>query len=481
MARKKSVSHQFEQSRLAGIISSSRDAIYTIDLSANITSWNSGAEKLFGFTTKEVLGKNLMDLTIPPNRKPEVSKIVKLLKKKKDIPAFETIRKRKNGSLIHVLFSLSYLTNIESEVVGASVVARDVSEQRRTILELEQANTILYNIIQNTPDAIYVKDLEGRYLMLNNAASTYLGKSTLELLGKRNDEVISKKIASHIKRHDTKVYKEKRPLQFEETLVVQGKKKVFLSTKVPYIDNNKQLIGLIGVSKDITELKEKEQEREDMLAIVSHELKNPLTSISLYSNELQKSVGSPKQASYAAKIYSQTKKLNGFIHELLDLARIESHTLELNYEDFSLQEIVDDLVESIHNEYPSHTIEVTGSYTYSIRADKFRLSQILTNLLTNAIKYSPEANTVRLIITYTRSEVLIEVKDFGIGIPKKHQTHVFDKYFRVRNKQTPGTGLGLHIVSQMVKLHGGKIWVESKKHAGSSFFVSLPQKKKKNI
>ena len=476
MTRKKSVSQKPELSRLAGIVNTSRDAIYSIDLSANVVTWNKGAAKLFGFNTSEILGKNLMDLTIPPNRKPEVTKILKLLKQKKDIPAFETIRKRKNGSLIHVLFSLSYLINAKGEVVGASVIARDVSEQRQTILELQQANTILYNIIQNTPDAIYVKDLQGRYLMLNNAASMYLGKTTLELLGKRNSEIMPKSISAAIDRHDAKVYKAKQLSQFEETLIVKGEKRVFLSTKVPYFDNNKRLIGLIGVSKHITELKEKERDREDMLAIVSHELKNPLTSISLYSHELEKSLHSPKNISYAKKIFSQTKKLNSFIHELLDLARIESKTLDLHLEEFSLREVVDELVESIHVEYPSHSIIVQGEYSSPVRADKMRLSQIITNLLTNAIKYSPTAKEVNLTINFSSDHLLLQFTDFGIGIPKKYQTHIFDKYFRVKNKNTPGTGLGLHIVAQMVKLHGGKIWVESKKDQGSTFFVSLPQK-----
>jgi two-component system CheB/CheR fusion protein len=477
MARKKSALRTPELSRLAGIVNTSRDAIYSINLQGNVVTWNKGSEKLFGYTAEEVIGKSLQTLTVPQGKYSEVKKVLSLIGKKRDIPSFETERKTKNGALIHVLFSVSYLTNDMGKVTGASVIARNVTEQRQAILELEQANTILYHIIQNTPDVICVKDISGRYLMLNNAASTYLGGTTLTLLGKKDEDIMPKDMAKKIREHDEKVIASKKPLQMEEEFLVHGEKRTLLATKVPYFDTNKKLIGIIAVSKDISDIKNKQKDRDDMLAIVSHELKNPLTSISLYSHELQRSLQSPKNVNYAKKIVTHTKRLNSFIHELLDLARLESRTFDLHYEKFLLSEILEEVIESIHDEYPTHQIEVQGSYPKKLYADKFRLSQILTNLLTNAIKYSPHANRVLITISATDSELLLCIQDFGIGIPKKHQEHIFDKYFRVKNKNTPGTGLGLHIVAEIVKLHGGKIWVESKKNNGSTFFVSLPHKK----
>lgn len=470
--------HKKELTRLAGIVSTSHEAIYSINLDGAVVTWNHGAEMLFGYKAQEIIGKKLRDITIPDNRVNEFHKVIKLIKQKRDIPAFETIRKKKNGTLIHVLFSVSYLTNEHGGVNGASVIARDVSEQRQTIRELEQANTILYNIIQNTIDAIYVKDLEGNYLMANNAVSNLLHTTTLELLGKNDFSLLSKNDAEEIRKHDLTVIKSKKPMQLEEQVTIKKRTQTFLSTKVPYFDANHKVMGVIGISKDITETKEKEQAREDMLAIVSHELRNPLTSISLYSHELEKNLHSPKNKIYATKIFSQTKRINGFIHELLDLARIESRTLDLRLETFHLPEVLDELIESIQIEYPTHTIEINGSYDFKLYADRIRFSQIVTNLLTNAIKYSPNATKVQLMITNSEDELLLQFKDFGIGIPKKHQAHIFDKYFRVKNKNTPGIGLGLHIVAQMVALHGGKIWVESKKNEGSIFYVSIPHQKK---
>jgi signal transduction histidine kinase len=166
---------------------------------------------------------------------------------------------------------------------------------------------------------------------------------------------------------------------------------------------------------------------------------------------------------------------------LLDISRIESGQLAMVEEEFEVDAFVREIIDTLQTTSTKHTILLIGHAHTTLVGDKDHLGQVFTNLLTNAIKYSPAAQTVDVSVTTSQEQVTISVRDYGIGIPKVHQDRIFERFYRVsdeRDKQFPGLGIGLYIASEIIKRHGGTIWVESEEERGSTFSFSLPLKKR---
>jgi len=239
--------------------------------------------------------------------------------------------------------------------------------------------------------------------------------------------------------------------------------------------------------EDITALtqavKEKQQllsQREEFMAIASHELKTPVTSLKGYIQLLQRRLhkaGNEQTASLLAKMDARMNKLVTLINELLDVTTIETGKLQWRTEVFDLDALVRDIVEEVGHTTTQHQIRIEGAVPTPVFCDHEHLGQVLINLLSNAIKYSPQANTILVKLATDTDTAIIGVQDFGIGIaPEKHE-HVFERFFRVsdpESKTFPGLGLGLFISAQIVKRHGGKMWVESQAGVGSTFFFTVP-------
>lgn len=188
--------------------------------------------------------------------------------------------------------------------------------------------------------------------------------------------------------------------------------------------------------------------------------------------------GNDKAVALLAKMDAQINKLTTLISDLLDVTKIEGGKLQFHEESFAFDELVAEVVEEIQRTTERHTIRQEGKTGKTIFGDKNRIGQVMTNLLTNAIKYSPEATTVIVRATAEdRKRITLSVQDFGIGIPKDKQKHIFKRFYRVEGKRSQtyaGLGLGLYVASEIVKRQGGNMWVESEEGKGSTFSFSLP-------
>ena len=251
------------------------------------------------------------------------------------------------------------------------------------------------------------------------------------------------------------------------------------SAKARYDENLKATV-FIGVTADITEHKQLQQQKDDFLGIASHELKTPVTTIKAYSQLLEEILlqkGDVKEAGMVTKMGAQVTRLTNLIADLLDVTKINSGKLQLNSVQFHFNTLVNDIVEDIQNTVPKIIIEKDLSDTGYVYADKERIVQVITNLITNAIKYSPNSNKI-IVHTYVKNrEVILCVQDFGVGISKDHQQKVFEQFYRVSGEMQhtfPGLGLGLYISSEIIKRVGGRIWVTSNKGEGASFCFALP-------
>ena len=251
------------------------------------------------------------------------------------------------------------------------------------------------------------------------------------------------------------------------------------SAKASY-GKNKEATVFIGVTLDITEHKQLQQQKDDFLGIASHELKTPVTTIKAYSQLLEEILlkkGDIQEATMVTKMGAQVNRLSNLIGDLLDVTKINSGKLILNNTSFNFNTLVKEIVEDIENTAPKIIVEQLLNETGDVYADKERIVQVLTNLLTNAIKYSPNNNKI-IVHTYLENkEVICNVQDFGVGISEDNQTKVFEQFYRVSGDMQhtfPGLGLGLYICAEIINRIGGRIWVTSTEGKGSTFGFALP-------
>lgn len=220
--------------------------------------------------------------------------------------------------------------------------------------------------------------------------------------------------------------------------------------------------------------------RDDFISIASHELKTPVTSLKVYGEVLQRQAaqrGEEQTSRHLRKMNGQIDRLATLVSDLLDVSRIESGKLELRLEVIDLQSLVDETVETTQATIDTHQIEITGEIVKSIIADRERISQVLTNLLVNAVKYSPQTSRVIVRLAEADDNAVIEVEDFGIGMDTEHLAHVFDRFYRISSadeRTFPGLGMGLYISREIVHRHGGSLQVTSAKGHGSVFRVTFP-------
>jgi PAS domain S-box-containing protein len=254
----------------------------------------------------------------------------------------------------------------------------------------------------------------------------------------------------------------------------------FLNRATPALDEFGNVTQWIGTSTNIDDFKSLVAQKDTFLGIASHELKTPLTSLKLYAQVLERMLrktGDEKNAEIAKKMDMQIVKLTSLIGDLLDVTKINSGKIYLNEKEFDFEKLVIETVEE-QQMSTSYQIELHSESVGMIFADRDRISQVITNLISNAIKYSPGSEKIIVRVKQANGNVEFCVQDFGIGMPEDKKDKVFEQYYRVSGDEQstfPGLGLGLYISAQIVERSKGKIWVNSFIDKGSTFCFALPQ------
>jgi len=234
------------------------------------------------------------------------------------------------------------------------------------------------------------------------------------------------------------------------------------------------------LKQEIEQRKILENKKDEFISIASHELKTPLTSVRGYLQLLERlpeTKNNEKFKNYLAKTSAQLDKLRDLIDDLLDISKIESGKMKFNFQYISVEKLVSNTIENISQMYPQHVFKRIGVLDTIIYGDEIRLEQVLINYLTNAIKYSPNANEVHIECTITEDNYMrISVRDFGIGIPADEINNLFDKFYRVEESsyKFQGLGMGLYICKEIIARHKGVYGVESELNKGSTFYLKLP-------
>jgi signal transduction histidine kinase len=223
-----------------------------------------------------------------------------------------------------------------------------------------------------------------------------------------------------------------------------------------------------------------EQRKDEFISMASHELRTPLTSLQGYTQLLHRQLASydhPHALHALAIMETQIRRLSRLIADLLDLSKIQAGKLTFTEETVDMDTLVREVAEQLQQTSTQHQINIEGNTSGTIVGDRERLGQVLNNLLTNAIKYSPEAERVIIRLTSTAKHLTVSIQDFGIGIPTTEQEKIFERFYRVAGKHkqtTAGLGIGLSIAHQIIEHYEGKLWVESVEGQGSTFSFSLP-------
>jgi signal transduction histidine kinase len=229
----------------------------------------------------------------------------------------------------------------------------------------------------------------------------------------------------------------------------------------------------------MTERKDFEQRKDHFISMASHELKTPLTVLSAYTQLLQERLeaeGRQDIVSHLSKMDDQLTRLTKLVADLLDISKLQAGKLDLAQEIVDINKLIREVVESLQPT-TTHRLLIEGAAHQTILGDRDRLAQVLMNLLANAIKYSPRAETVVVRVAQTHDTLTVSVQDFGIGIAQNHQQRLFERFYRVCSEEDqtyPGLGIGLYIAHEIIERHGGKMWVESTVGKGSLFSFSLP-------
>jgi signal transduction histidine kinase len=237
------------------------------------------------------------------------------------------------------------------------------------------------------------------------------------------------------------------------------------------------------VLRDVTRDVEINRAKSEFVSIVSHELRTPMTAMKGYVDMMAKELAGPvndEQLDFLKIIRTNIDRLTDLVNDLLDISRIETGRMRLNFERVPLSEVVDDVTRTLYARATErqHFLDVRVPATLTqVRADVNRLTQILTNLVGNAINYTPPGGRVSVSAHADDRFMVVEVSDTGVGIPPEDQRRIFERFFRGDNpvvRDAKGTGLGLPIVQSLVELHGGRIWVQSEPGEGSTFSFTLP-------
>lgn len=239
--------------------------------------------------------------------------------------------------------------------------------------------------------------------------------------------------------------------------------------------------GLYKASQDAITL------RDDFISVASHELKTPVTSVKMFTQVLKhhsQQIGDEKAVDQLSKMDKQLNKLTELIYDLLNISKIQAGKMAFKDELFDFDKAIKEVAEVLQQSATKHKIIIVGQTKKQVRGDEERLGQVLNNLISNAIKYSPRANKVVITLSTDKENVTVAVEDFGIGMENEHLGRIFERFYRVydaTDKTFPGLGIGLYISSEIVKRHGGKFWVESNIGKGSTFYFSIPIKGNKLI
>ena len=493
-----------ESSRLAAIVESSNDAIIGKTLDGRITSWNRAAEVMFGYGAGEIIGKPVQVL-IPPAHQAEEMRILAELAQGTRVPAFDTTRRAKDGRLLQVSITVSPIRDGQGRIIGASKIARDVTEQRQAQVALRASEARLRFTLESARIGDWQLDIASGTMRGSLQYARCFGYQ--ELLPQWQFDTF----ARHVHPDD----REAAMASFHAAVAEAGTWRVqcrviWPDASIHWISAHGSIdsedgppVRMLGIVADITEAKLAEMSRlkaqhleaeniqiqqasrlkSQFLANMSHELRTPLNAVIGFSDLLKSGVvspTSPEHDEFLGHISTSGRHLLKLINDVLDLSKVESGTLSFFPELVDLRHLMRSVVDELHPAFRDKnlgvTVEVEAALT-DVVIDPMRLKQALYNYLSNAIKFTEEGGHVAVRARLEAgARFRIEVADTGIGIAAADLPRLFTDFQQLDggpSRQHGGTGLGLALTRRLVQAQGGTVGVQSVAGEGSVFHLVL--------
>jgi PAS domain S-box-containing protein len=491
-----SLSAEELQARLVAIVASSDDAIVSEDLHGIVQSWNRGAEKIFGYSAEEMIGQSITKL-LPPDRLDEETQILARLFRGETLEHLHSLRRCKDGRIVLVSLTISPIRAPDGTIIAASKIAREITGE----VALEGH---FRAIVESSDDAIVSKDLNGIVKSWNRGAERLFGWTAEEMIGQSLLRIIPPERPDEEPSILARLRRGERVDHFETVRVHKDGSRLDISVTIsPIRDPLGRIIGASKVARDITAMKRAAAERDrllaseqaarqsaehanrmkdEFLATVSHELRTPLNAILGWSQLLKSGTCGEEELGEAVDTIERNARLqNQLIEDLLDMSRIISGKMRIDMQPVDLSQVIHNALAAVRPAADAKSIDLKLSIdpnAPSIDGDANRLQQVLWNLLSNSIKYTPRGGWVEVSLRAMGEQLELSVKDNGQGISPEFLPRLFMRFSQADSTTTRrhgGLGLGLALVRHLTELHGGSIRATSAGAGqGSTFTVSLP-------
>jgi PAS domain S-box-containing protein len=501
--------------RLAAIVASSDDAIISKDLNGIVTSWNDAAERIFGYSAEEMIGRSIRTI-IPDNRQNEEDTTLATIRRGDKVDHFETVRRRKTGELITISLTVSPVRSTDGQIIGASKIARDITHLKAIEAErfrlLEETASITKTL--NEVGATVASDLERTSMVeaVSDAATELTGAEVGGFFYNVRDDTGEPTFpGTGVLRSDDITQDPRRGPNIPHRDMPRGHLPVRSYLAVPVKGRVGKVIGglclghsdvgrfsshherlAVGIAQwasvalENARLYQNAQEasrlKDDFLASLSHELRTPLNAILGYARIVRSGIIGPHKHDKAIEtIERNANALAQIVEDVLDVSRITSGKMRLNVQPVDLPDVVEAAIDAVAPAADAKGVRVETVLdpgASPISGDPDRLQQIFWNLLTNAVKFTPRGGKVQVRLECINSHVEIAVSDTGVGIAPEFIPHLFERFRQAdtgTTRERGGLGLGLAIARQLVEMHGGTIDVSSAgRDRGATFRVNLP-------
>ncbi len=380
---------------------------------------------------------------------------------------------------VHVSFlnlkkaRFEYQDLIKAIVASASIAL----DKLQTLILAQHSRT--ESLINSLLNGVIMFDKDSKIVFVNPAASSFLGLKTIP---KNLDGLLEILPIKNLKKIIQDVQKKGKLIFLDDCQIQNRYYELYI---VPVKDYGRKNVGVAFIIHDITQRKQIEKMKSEFVSITSHQLRTPLTAIKLFSDMLVNgNIGNltKKQKEYVNNIRQSTERMIKLVNDLLNISRIESGRIAINPQPVDLIELIESVIESIRPLSNNKRVKIIFNKPKrkwpKINLDQNLIRQVVNNLIVNAVRYSYDGGKVEISLhKYLSKYILIKVKDYGIGISKKQQDKIFQKFFRTDaavKHVADGSGLGLYVSKMIIEASGGKIWFKSKKNKGTTFYVMLP-------
>jgi PAS domain S-box-containing protein len=479
--------------QLAAIVESSDDGIVTKRRDGTIMSWNAGAERLYGYGWDEAVGQHV-DLIVPEECRRDLADTFAAVERGEGGRHFETVRRRKDGSLIDVAVTASAVLDASGAVIGASTISYDITQRKRTERALHDSEARFRQLADAMPQFVWTANRDGHIDYGNHRAYDFTG------LAEGDGRI---RFRSFLHPDDAQACRDQwhRSVRTGQDYVIEyrlkdrqtGGYRWFLGRALAVRNAEGAIEKWFGTCTDIDDQKRLQQAletakseaeraslmKDQFLMTVSHELRTPLNVIYGWTRML-KSQSPTIDRDKALNMIEQYARLQDrLVDDLLDLSQGITGQLRVERRSVSVQSIVEEAVAAVRPTAEAKGVALTAASGQGlvVSADPVRLHQVMWNLLTNAVKFTPRGGRVDVVATPSDRGVSITVRDTGIGMTREFLPYAFDRFRQADQSTTRGyggLGLGLAIVRHLIELHGGTVSVTSEAGTGSSFVVTLP-------